>query len=118
MAMASASPLRSAFYKDHGFKTIVMGASFRNVGEILALAGCDRLTIAPNLLEELEAMQGDLPRRLNGATNKLTAPPRMTEAQFRFELNEDAMATEKLAEGIRGFVVDQIKLEKVLMENC
>ena len=105
------------FYKDHGFKTIVMGASFRNVGEILALSGCDRLTIAPNLLEELDAMQGDLPRRLNGSTNAITPPPRMTEAEFRFDLNEDAMATEKLSEGIRGFVVDQIKLEKVLAEK-
>lgn len=106
-----------AFYKDHGFKTIVMGASFRNVGEIIALAGCDRLTIAPNLLEELDAMQGELPRRLNGASCAMTPPPRMTEAQFRFDLNEDAMATEKLSEGIRGFVVDQLKLEKVLAEK-
>ena len=106
-----------AFYKEHGYKTIVMGASFRNVGEILALSGCDRLTIAPNLLEELDAMQGDLPRRLNGAASVAPPPPRMTEAQFRFDLNEDAMATEKLSEGIRGFVVDQIKLEKVLAEK-
>jgi len=105
------------FYKDHGFKTIVMGASFRNVGEILALAGCDRLTIAPNLLEELDAMQGELPRRLNGSASGVPRPSRMTEAQFRFELNEDAMATEKLSEGIRGFVVDQLKLEKVLAEK-
>ena len=106
-----------AFYKEHGYKTIVMGASFRNVGEILALAGCDRLTIAPNLLEELDAMQGDLPRRLNGADKVVAPPSRMSEAQFRFELNEDAMATEKLSEGIRGFVVDQVKLEKVLAEK-
>jgi len=95
----------------------VMGASFRNVGEILALAGCDRLTIAPNLLEELDAMQGDLPRRLIAGADAMTPPPRMNEAQFRFELNEDAMATEKLSEGIRGFVVDQLKLEKVLAEK-
>lgn len=106
-----------AFYKDHGFKTIVMGASFRNVGEIIALAGCDRLTIAPNLLEELDAMQGDLPRKLNGSTCAMTPPSRMTEAQFRFDLNEDQMATEKLSDGIRGFVVDQLKLEKVLSEK-
>ena len=106
-----------AFYKEHGYKTIVMGASFRNIGEILALAGCDRLTIAPNLLEELDAMQGDLPRRLNGADKVVAPPSRMSEAQFRFELNEDAMATEKLSEGIRGFVVDQVKLEKVLAEK-
>ena len=103
-----------AYYKEHGYKTVVMGASFRNIGEVTALAGCDRLTIAPNLLQELEATQGDLPRLLadSGATS--AAPAKMTEAEFRFALNEDAMATEKLAEGIRGFVVDQNKLEAAL----
>lgn len=103
-----------AYYKDHGYKTVVMGASFRNIGEITALAGCDRLTVAPNLLQELEATQGELPRVLvdNGATKQ--RPARLTEKQFRFEQNEDAMATEKLAEGIRGFVVDQNKLESAL----
>lgn len=106
-----------AYYKDHGYKTVVMGASFRNIGEITALAGCDRLTIAPNLLQELEATQGDLPRALkdNGATAK--RPALLTEKEFRFQLNEDAMATEKLSEGIRGFVADQIKLEKALAEK-
>ncbi len=106
-----------AYYKAHGHNTIVMGASFRNMGEILALAGCDRLTIAPALLKELEATQGALVRRLNdtGATEIRSSP--MTEAEFRWELNEDAMATEKLAEGIRGFTVDQIKLEKTLAEK-
>ena len=106
-----------AYYKDHGYKTVVMGASFRNIGEITALAGCDRLTIAPNLLQELEATQGNLPRALkdNGATAK--RPALMTEGEFRFELNQDAMATEKLAEGIRGFVADQIKLEIALAEK-
>lgn len=106
-----------AYYKEHGYKTVVMGASFRNTGELIALAGCDRLTVSPNLLQELEATQGDLPRVLkdNGATAK--RPALMTEKEFRFELNEDAMATEKLAEGIRGFVVDQIKLEKALAEK-
>ncbi|OGV73343.1 MAG: transaldolase [Methylophilales bacterium RIFCSPHIGHO2_02_FULL_57_10] len=105
------------YYKEHGYKTVVMGASFRNIGEITALAGCDRLTIAPNLLQELEATQGNLPRVLkdNGATEKRPAP--MTEDEFRFELNQDAMATEKLAEGIRGFVADQIKLEVALAER-
>jgi transaldolase len=94
-----------------------MGASFRNISEITELAGCDRLTIAPALLTELENVQGTLERKLvdNGAkTNK---PPRLTESQFRFDHNEDAMATEKLAEGIRNFVIDQNKLEKALAEK-
>lgn len=106
-----------AYYKDHGYKTVVMGASFRNIGEILSLAGCDRLTIAPALLEELDAVEGHVTRHLvdKGATKQ--RPPRMTEAQFRLEHNADAMATEKLAEGIRGFIVDQDKLEKMLSER-
>jgi transaldolase len=105
------------YYKEHGYKTTVMGASFRNIGEITALAGVDRLTISPNLLEELAATQGDLPRVLkdNGASKKRAAS--LTEAQFRFDHNEDQMATEKLSEGIRGFVADQIKLEKALAER-
>lgn len=102
------------FYKEHGFKTVVMGASFRNIGEVTALAGCDRLTIAPNLLQDLEATQGDLPRLLVDSGVKATAPAKMSESEFRFALNEDAMATEKLSEGIRGFVVDQNKLEAAL----
>ncbi|MEI8363592.1 MAG: transaldolase [Betaproteobacteria bacterium] len=103
-----------AYYKEHGYKTVVMGASFRNLGEVTALAGCDRLTIAPNLLQELEATQGELARMLvdNGATS--TPPAKLTESEFRFALNEDAMATEKLSEGIRGFVIDQNKLEAAL----
>ncbi|SNR71202.1 transaldolase [Methylobacillus rhizosphaerae] len=106
-----------AYYKEHGYKTVVMGASFRNTGEITALAGCDRLTVSPNLLEELKATEGTLPRVLvdNGATKE--RPALLTEKEFRFEQNEDAMATEKLAEGIRGFVVDQNKLEKALAEK-
>lgn len=103
-----------AYYKEHGYKTVVMGASFRNIGEVTALAGCDRLTIAPNLLQELEATQGDLTRVLVDGGAKTAAPAKLTEAEFRFALNEDAMATEKLAEGIRGFVVDQNKLEAAL----
>ena len=105
------------YYKEHGYNTIVMGASFRNVGELLALAGCDYLTVAPSLLDELDAMQGELPRKLvnPGATKQ--RPARMTETQFRFDMNQDAMATEKLAEGIRGFVADQLKLEKALAEK-
>lgn len=103
-----------AYYKEHGYKTVVMGASFRNIGEVTALAGCDRLTIAPNLLQELEATQGELTRLLVDGGAKAAAPAKLTEAEFRFALNEDAMATEKLAEGIRGFVVDQNKLEAAL----
>ncbi len=96
-----------AYYKTHGVGTVVMGASFRNIGEIEALAGCDRLTIGPGLLDELAAAQGDLPRRLDPARPS-EAGPRLTidEKSFRFLMNEDAMATEKLAEGIRGFVKD------------
>jgi transaldolase len=94
-----------------------MGASFRNISEITELAGCDRLTIAPALLTELENTQGDLPIKLvdNGA--KTDKPAKLTESQFRFDHNEDAMATEKLAEGIRNFVIDQNKLEKALAEK-
>ncbi len=105
------------YYKEHGYKTTVMGASFRNIGEITALAGVDRLTISPNLLEELAATQGNLPRVLKdgGCTKK--RPASLTEAQFRFDHNEDQMATEKLSEGIRGFVADQLKLEKALAER-
>ncbi len=106
-----------AYFKEHGYKTIVMGASFRNMGEIVALAGCDRLTIAPALLEELEATQGVLERKLKFSREIKKAPPLMTEAEFRWEMNEDAMATEKLAEGIRGFTKDQIRLETMLLER-
>jgi transaldolase len=105
------------YYKEHGYQTTVMGASFRNSGEILALAGCDRLTISPNFLEELQKTQGTLPRRLSYADAIKPRPASMTEAEFRWEMNQDAMATEKLAEGIRGFTTDQIKLEKVLAER-
>lgn len=103
-----------SFYKEHGYKTVVMGASFRNIGEVTALAGCDRLTIAPNLLQDLEATQGDLPRLLVDGGVKAAAPAKLTESEFRFALNEDQMATEKLSDGIRGFVVDQNKLEAAL----
>jgi transaldolase len=106
-----------AYYKEHGYKTVVMGASFRNIGEITALAGCDRLTIAPALLEELGNTQGDLPRLLSDKGATAQRPAMLTEKEFRFQLNEDAMATEKLSEGIRGFVADQIKLEKALAEK-
>ncbi len=103
-----------AYYKANGYKTVVMGASFRNVGELIALAGCDRLTVSPNLLQDLAATEGALVRVLNDGGKTATPPAKMTEEEFRFELNQDAMATEKLAEGIRGFVADQIKLEVAL----
>ena len=105
------------WYKEHGFNTVVMGASFRNIGEITELAGCDRLTIAPALLTELENTEGKLEKKLvdNGA--KTEKPAKLEEDQFRFDHNEDAMATEKLAEGIRNFVIDQNKLEKALAEK-
>ena len=103
-----------AFYKEHGFKTVVMGASFRNTGELIALAGCDRLTVSPNLLQDLAATEGTLTRVLTDGGAHTAQPAKMTEGEFRFELNQDAMATEKLAEGIRGFVADQIKLEVAL----
>lgn len=103
------------YYKQHGFGTIVMGASFRNVGEIEQLAGCDRLTISPQFLEELEASDGDLARQLapDARSNPIEHPD-AGEAAFRWQMNEDAMATEKLAEGIRSFAADQIKLETLL----
>lgn len=102
------------YYKAHGYKTIVMGASFRNVEQIKALAGCDRLTISPNLLEALAADQAELPRQLQA--NTVAAEPKfaLDESQFRWLHNEDAMATEKLAEGIRKFAADQEKLEQLL----
>ena len=105
------------WYKEHGFNTVVMGASFRNIGEITELAGCDRLTVAPALLTELENTEGTLDKKLvdNGA--KTEKPAKLTEEQFRFDHNEDAMATEKLAEGIRNFVIDRNKLEKALAEK-
>ena len=103
------------YYKQHGYKTVVMGASFRNTGEIEALAGCDRLTISPALLEELDADPGDLPRQLDAAgASSDTAKFSPGESAFRYELNADAMATEKLAEGIRNFVADQVKLEQLI----
>lgn len=102
------------YYKEHGYKTVVMGASFRNTGELIALAGCDRLTVSPNLLQDLAATEGTLTQVLKDGGATKPAPAKLTEEEFRFALNEDPMATEKLAEGIRGFVVDQNKLEVML----
>jgi transaldolase len=102
------------YYKQHGFHTVVMGASFRNLGEVLALAGCDRLTISPNLLQELEETSGELVCALTDDGSRLARTTPMTEAEFRWQHNDDAMATEKLAEGIRNFAIDQVKLEQLL----
>ena len=103
------------YYKQHGHDTIVMGASFRNVGEIEALAGCDYLTIGPNYLQELRDDEGELARQLS-ADSTGSAQPRlqMDEKKFRWMQNEDAMATEKLAQGIRAFAADQVKLETLI----
>ena len=94
-----------------------MGASFRNIGEIESLAGCDRLTISPNLLEELANDNGVLPQMLNSDTGSAIAAPSNSQSAFRWSMNEDAMATEKLAEGIRNFAADQVKLEQLLKAN-
>lgn len=105
------------YYKEHEFNTIVMGASFRNIGEILELAGCDRLTIAPQLLAELEAIEGSVPARLKPATEIKPRPAPLTEAEFNWLHHQDAMAVDKLAEGIRNFAVDQGKLEAMVAEK-
>jgi transaldolase len=95
-----------------------MGASFRSIGEIDALAGCDRLTISPALLDELAKAEGDLPRKLSPDNVETIQPlPRMDEKSFRFALNEDAMATEKLAEGIRSFVKDLRSLRTLVAQR-
>jgi transaldolase len=94
-----------------------MGASFRNSGEVLALSGCDRLTISPALLEELEQNTGDIRQQLIDSGERSERPVPISEAEFRWQINQDAMATEKLAEGIRGFEADQLKLEAILRER-
>ncbi|MCW7555758.1 transaldolase [Endozoicomonas gorgoniicola] len=103
------------YYKQHGYKTTVMGASFRNTGEIRELAGCDCLTIGPSLLEELENTEQPLKQKLY-AEKPVSDDPRVSldETTFRWLMNEDAMATEKLAEGIRNFAKDQVKLEQLI----
>lgn len=106
------------FYKANGYKTIVMGASFRSITEIQCLAGCDRLTISPQLMSELENSTTPLQQMLSSAkaTSEISTPNN-DEATFRWLMNEDAMATEKLAEGIRNFAADQVKLEQVLANH-
>ncbi|EAR55163.1 transaldolase [Photobacterium sp. SKA34] len=105
------------YYKEHGYNTVVMGASFRNTGEILELAGCDRLTISPQLLQELEEAQGDVVEKLKATTDLKDRPAAMTHAEFLWEHNQDPMAVEKLAEGIRNFAIDQGKLEAMIAER-
>jgi transaldolase len=103
------------YYKSRGYHTIVMGASFRNAGEIEQLAGCDRLTISPQLLKELQEDHGELERKLDPSTvQSETDRIKPAETGFRWAMNEDAMATEKLAEGIRTFARDQQALEDLL----
>jgi transaldolase len=96
-----------------------MGASFRNTGEITELAGCDLLTISPNLLKELQETEGDLPRKLTEETANASDVEKISlnETAFRWEMNEDPCATEKLAEGIRRFAADSVKLEQFLTEK-
>ncbi|EGC7019183.1 transaldolase B [Salmonella enterica] len=102
------------YYKQHGYETVVMGASFRNVGEILELAGCDRLTIAPALLKELAESEGAIERKLSFSGEVKARPERITEAEFLWQHHQDPMAVDKLADGIRKFAVDQEKLEKMI----
>jgi len=105
------------YYKKHGIRTEVMGASFRNIGQIQALAGCDLLTISPDLLAQLQAQTAPLTRALDAAAASALDLPKVSfdEAGFRFALNQDAMATEKLAEGIRLFAVDSAKLDQMIV---
>ena len=104
------------YYKHHGYQTAIMGASFRNTGEIIELAGCDCLTISPDLMSQLESDNTPLLQKLSADVaasddDNVT----LSEAEFRWAMNEDLMATEKLAEGIKNFAIDQIKLEKQLL---
>ncbi len=105
-----------SYYKRHGIATEVMGASFRNVGQIAALAGCDLLTISPELLAQLQASNEPLPRRLDPAAARAVDVPlaSFNEGGFRYALNEDPMGTEKLAEGIRAFAADASKLDALI----
>ncbi|MDQ1196820.1 MULTISPECIES: transaldolase [Agrobacterium] len=105
------------YYKANGISTVVMGASFRNVGEIEALAGCDRLTISPALLEELDKDTGTLERKLSPDNAKAEPLQSLDEKTFRWQLNEDAMATEKLSEGIRLFAKDLVSLREIVRKE-
>jgi len=102
------------YYQQHQYSTVVMGASFRNIGEIIELAGCDRLTISPDLMAELSQNDETITQKLLPAETFLERPTRLTESEFRWQMNQDVMATEKTAEGIRNFAKDQQKLEEIL----
>ena len=104
------------YFKENGYDTIVMGASFRNISEIQELAGCDRLTISPGLLDELANTDAELPRKLTPVDSPKAAPAALTEQTFRWDMNEDAMATDKLSQGIRQFAKDQVTLETMLTD--
>lgn len=103
------------YFKSHAYQTVIMGASFRRVEQVLALAGCDRLTIAPALLKELESLEGDVVRKLEPDAPVSQRPIPMTESEFYWQHHQDAMAVDKLAEGIRLFAQDQEKLEAMLV---
>lgn len=107
------------YYKKMGIKTQIMGASFRNSEEITELAGCDLLTIAPKLLQELQKAEGNVPKKLDAKAAQQMAIEKIAidEKHFRWELNENAMATEKLSEGIRNFAKDLVKLEKTIQQR-
>lgn len=105
------------YYKQHRYPTVIMGASFRRTEQILALAGCDRLTISPSLLKQLQESQGNVERKLFPTNQVQNRPNVMTEAEFRWQHNQDPMAIDKLAEGIRLFAIDQEKLEAMLVKK-
>ncbi|MFP3019678.1 MAG: transaldolase [Arsenophonus sp.] len=106
------------YYKQHGYKTVVMGASFRNIDQILQLAGCDRLTISPELLKELSESEGEVVCKLAFNSKIQSPPPKpMRESEIYWNHYADAMATDKLADGIRKFAIDQEKLEKIIAEQ-
>jgi len=109
------------YYKKHGYNTIVMGASFRNTGEITELAGCDYLTISPNLLEDLYNSEAEVPKKLSSEDAASLDITKLSyiddEAEFRFAFNEDQMATEKLSDGIRKFAADAVTLKGILNEK-
>jgi transaldolase len=105
------------YYKQYGYQTIVMGASFRNTGQVTALAGCDQLTISPQLLQELEADNGELQRMLDPRSPSAADDKQvLSEAQFAWAMNEDKMACDKLADGIRNFYADELKLRTYLAD--
>ena len=104
------------YYKAHGYETVVMGASFRRIEQIQALAGCDRLTISPALLDELAACDAPMTRQLNPGCVSENRPSPMSQAEFLWQHHQDPMAVEKLAEGIRLFAVDQLKLENMIRD--